>query len=86
MWVLVAVTVGGDTMGVAGMLIMIPLASVIFTLMREFTDFRLKHLEIDEAKLVEQAPELKSGFKQQRERSKAKFDLWKAAKALKKKK
>ena len=86
MWVLVAVTVGGDTMGVAGMLIMIPLASVIFTLMREFTDFRLKHLEIDEAKLVEQAPVLKSGFKQQRERSKAKFDLWKAAKALKKKK
>ena len=86
MWVLVAVTVGGDTMGVAGMLIMIPLASVIFTLMREFTDFRLKHLEIDEAKLVEQAPVLKSGFKQQRERRKAKFDLWKAAKALKKKK
>jgi predicted PurR-regulated permease PerM len=86
MWVLVAVTVGGDTMGIAGMLIMIPLASVIFALMREFTDFRLKHLGIDSAELVDQPPELKSGFKQQRERRKAKFNLWKAAKALKKKK
>ena len=32
MWVLVAVTVGGELMGVAGMLIMIPLVSVLYTL------------------------------------------------------
>ena len=86
MWVLVAVTVGGDTMGIAGMLLMIPLASVVYTLMREFTNFRLRTLEIDPAKLNEQPPELKSGFKEQRKRRKEKIDLLKAAKALQKKK
>ncbi|MBQ8238108.1 MAG: AI-2E family transporter [Oscillospiraceae bacterium] len=41
MWVLVAVTVGGDLMGVGGMLLMIPLTSVLYTLLREFTNNRL---------------------------------------------
>ena len=41
MWVLVAVTIGGELMGVFGMLLMIPLASVLYTLAREFTDKRL---------------------------------------------
>lgn len=35
MWVLVAVTLGGSTMGVAGMLIFIPMLSVIYALLRE---------------------------------------------------
>lgn len=86
MWVLVAVTVGGDTMGVGGMLLMIPLASVIYALMREFTDFRLKQLNIAPEKLDDQPPVLKSGFKEQRKRTKEKINLMKAAKALKKKK
>ena len=86
MWVLVAVTVGGDTMGVGGMLLMIPLASVIYALMREFTDFRLGHLNIDPAKLMDQPPELKSGFKESRKRTKEKISLLKAAKSLRKKK
>ena len=86
MWVLVAVTVGGDTMGVAGMLLMIPLASVLYALMREFTNYRLKSLGIDEEKLMDHPPELKSGFKEQRKRTKEKINLMKAAKALKKKK
>ncbi len=34
-WVLVAVTVGGSTMGIVGMLIFIPLASVVYALIRE---------------------------------------------------
>lgn len=34
-WVLVAVTLGGSTMGVLGMIIFIPLISVIYTLFRE---------------------------------------------------
>ena len=41
MWVLVAVSVGGDLMGVAGMLIMIPITSVIYALLREITNKRL---------------------------------------------
>ena len=41
MWVLVAVTIGADLMGVAGMLLMIPLASVIYTILREITNKRL---------------------------------------------
>ena len=35
MWVLVAVSLGGSTMGVLGMIIFIPLISVIYTLFRE---------------------------------------------------
>ena len=52
MWVLVAVTVGGELMGVAGMLFMIPLASVLYTLMREITSNRLKARGIAAEKLV----------------------------------
>ena len=51
MWVLVAVTVGGELMGVAGMLVMIPLVSVLYTLGREFTDSRLNERGIPADKL-----------------------------------
>lgn len=40
-WVLFAVTVGGSLMGVMGMLIFIPLLSVIYTLLRENVKVRL---------------------------------------------
>jgi len=85
MWVLVAVTVGGDTMGITGMLVMIPLAAVVYSLMREFTNFQLKHRNIPEEKLIDQPPELKSGFKEQRKRTREKISLRKAARALKRK-
>ena len=68
MWVLVAVTVGGGIMGVGGMLLMIPLASVCYTLAREITDKRLAERNIPQEKLMEQPPELHSQFKQNRER------------------
>ena len=51
MWVLVAVTIGGEIMGVAGMLVMIPLVSVLYTLGREFTDYRLAARSIPPEKL-----------------------------------
>jgi len=54
MWVLVAVTIGGELMGVAGMLVMIPMVSVLYTLGREFTDRRLEAREIPQAKLEAQ--------------------------------
>jgi len=41
-WVLVAVTVGGSLMGVVGMLIFIPLSSVVYALFREVVYKRLK--------------------------------------------
>ncbi|AWY99184.1 AI-2E family transporter [Blautia argi] len=41
-WVLVAVTVGGSLMGVVGMLIFIPLSSVVYALFREMVYKRLK--------------------------------------------
>ena len=41
MWVLVAVAVGGELMGIAGMFLMIPIASVLYTLLREWTHNRL---------------------------------------------
>ena len=51
MWVLVAVTVGGDLMGVGGMLVMIPLSSVLYTLLREITVKRLNERKIAPEKL-----------------------------------
>ncbi len=42
MWVLFAVTVGGSLMGVAGMLIFIPLMSVLYSLLREWVNGQLK--------------------------------------------
>ena len=41
-WVLAAVSVGGSLMGVAGMILFIPLTSVAYTLFREFVYKRLK--------------------------------------------
>lgn len=41
-WVLAAVSVGGNLMGVVGMLIFIPIASVIYTLFREVVYLELK--------------------------------------------
>ena len=70
MWVLVAVTIGGDLMGIAGMLIMIPIASVLYTLLREFTQRRIAERGIDPEKLREHPMELKSKFKENRERKK----------------
>ena len=72
MWVLVAVAVGGDLMGVAGMLLMIPLASVLYALAREFTDKRLAAKGIEQEKLQAQLPILKSEFKEKRKKTKEK--------------
>ena len=68
MWVLVAVTVGGEIMGVGGMLIMIPLTSVLYTLAREFTNHRLEDRGIPETKLQEQPIEIKPRRNREKER------------------
>ena len=83
MWVLVAVTIGGEVMGVGGMLVMIPLASVLYTLAREFTNKRLAERNIPEEKLREQPMEIKSRFQQNREK-KERIKLQKMRENLKK--
>ena len=48
-WVLVAVTVGGSLMGVVGMLVFIPLVSVLYSLFREWVYKELKRKKIKPA-------------------------------------
>lgn len=67
MWVLFSVSVGGKIMGVAGMVLMIPMVSVIYALLRDFTGKRVAQRGIPPEKLVEQPPELKSKLKEKRE-------------------
>lgn len=67
MWVLIAVAIGGELMGVVGMFLMIPLASVLYTLLREITHARLSTRTIDDDKLRPHPPELRSRFKEKRE-------------------
>lgn len=45
-WVLAAVTIGGNLMGIVGMLIFIPLVSVLYTIFREFVYLHLKEKNI----------------------------------------
>ena len=45
-WVLAAVTIGGNLLGIIGMLIFIPLVSVLYTLFREYVYLRLKRQHI----------------------------------------
>jgi predicted PurR-regulated permease PerM len=79
MWVLVAVAIGGDLMGVGGMLLMIPLAAVVYALLREFAEKRLEKRKIPREKLQDQPPDLKSGFQQKQERKKERKAKKKAA-------
>lgn len=72
MWVLVAVTVGGELMGVSGMFLMIPLASVIYTLLGEITRKRISVKGIDPQKLQDQPPDLSLERKERIKRIKAK--------------
>lgn len=63
MWVLLAVGIGGELMGVAGMFLMIPITSVIYTLVREITNKHLNTKTIDPEKLQEQPPEFRKRIK-----------------------
>ena len=70
-WVLVAVSLGGSLMGVAGMFIMIPMVSVMYTLFAEWVNVRLSRLQIDPDKLRDHPPALSSKFKEKRQQKKA---------------
>lgn len=47
-WVLASITLGGSLFGIWGMLISIPVASIIYTLFHEFIDNRLREKNIGE--------------------------------------
>lgn len=52
-WVLMAITIGGKLMGIFGMLIFIPICSVVYTLFREFIKTRLQYRNIKAHKWME---------------------------------
>ncbi|MDD3363073.1 MAG: AI-2E family transporter [Hespellia sp.] len=45
-WVLAAVSIGGNLMGIVGMIVFIPMASVLYALFREYVYLRLKKQKI----------------------------------------
>ena len=62
MWVLLAVAVGGGIMGVGGMFLMVPIASVIYALIREYTAKKLEIKGVDEEKLIAPSGEIQSNL------------------------
>ena len=84
MWVLLAVAVGGGFFGVGGMFLFVPLASVLYTLIREFTQSRLVERNIDPDKLKEHPPELQSHFQMKREKRKEKRKVRREERKIKK--
>ena len=66
MWVLVAIAIGGELMGVVGMLLMIPMAAVLQTLFREIVGKKIADRKIAPEKLQAQPPELRSRFKRKK--------------------
>lgn len=79
MWVIVAISVGGDLFGIVGMLLMIPFASVLQTILRETVAIRVYNRKINPEKLQAQPPILKSRLKAKREKNKEKRELRKSA-------
>lgn len=66
MWVLLAISVGGELFGIFGMIVMIPVASVIYTLLSEATEKRLQKRKVDGSKLVAQPPEITRNRKEKK--------------------
>jgi predicted PurR-regulated permease PerM len=75
MWVIVAISIGGDLMGIAGMLLMIPLASVLQTVLREEVAVRLSNNIINPDKLRAHPPIMRSHLKEKREENKEKREI-----------
>ncbi|WP_195270701.1 AI-2E family transporter [Eubacterium sp. 1001713B170207_170306_E7] len=52
LWILAAVTIGGGAFGILGIIVMIPLFSVLYTLTGEAVNHRLSQRHIDQKKLL----------------------------------
>ncbi len=81
MWVLVAITIGGALKGVLGMFLMIPVASVVYTVLQEMTNKRLSNSFVDAEKLQIQPPILRSKIREKREQKKHLIQLKKKQKS-----
>ena len=79
MWTLFSVSIGGKLMGVAGMVLMIPMVSVIYTLIGDYTGKLVRKKGIAPEKLTDQPPELKSKLKEKRELNRKKREARRAA-------
>ena len=75
MWVIAAISIGGDLFGVVGMLLMIPFASVVQTVLREEVAIRVYQRKINPEKMEAQPPILKSHRKERREQNKEKRQI-----------
>lgn len=76
MWVLFAVMIGGEIFGVAGMFLMIPLTSVLYTLLGDIAHSRLEQRQIDPEKLQDHPPELTSAFSPNRKKKEKRSFSW----------
>lgn len=67
-WVLAAVSIGGSLMGIVGMLIFIPIVSVVYTLFKAsvYKHLRKKHRDISDGKRIEDGED-ESGKEQGRQ-------------------
>lgn len=81
MWVLLAVSVGGELMGVVGMMLMIPLFSVLYTILRELTRIQLEKRGIPQEKLMDQPPELRRRLRESRKKAKLRRENKKKSKS-----
>ena len=79
MWTLFSVSIGGKLMGVAGMVLMIPMVSVVYTLIGDYTGRLVRKKGIAPEKLTDQPPELKSRLKEKREIKRQKREAKRAA-------
>ena len=68
-WVLAAVTVGGSLMGILGMLVFIPLCSVLYALLRQLTVHRLKQRRVPAEKMAGTAQRNKKAVPYNRQKS-----------------
>ncbi len=60
MWVLVAVAIGGELLGIVGMFLMVPITSVLYVLVQDAVNHRLSKKQVASEKLQAQPPEISS--------------------------
>ena len=62
-WVLASVTIGGSLFGIVGMLVSIPVATVLYTLVHEKIDQRLRNRGFSNKDILDkQKQDFKKGF------------------------
>lgn len=70
MWVLIAVGIGGELLGVVGMFLMIPITSVVYVMLQEAINGRLKEKTVEAEKLQAQPPEIVTPEKRKKNKKK----------------